>query len=185
MGPGMSTSKVEICLPECSKGLGEIITRPDSPQLIEGVRIQPLQLWPDDRGYFLELYRLGQALTAGFPAESIQISAAVNFPGAIKAFHYHLRQTDCFTPVRGLYQIALVDLRKGSPTFGRRNTIYAGELRPWQILIPRGVGHGYKVLGTELGVLVYATDRFYNPEDEGRIPYDHPGINYDWTTQHK
>lgn len=67
---------------------------------------------------------------------------------------------------------------------GRRNTIYAGELRPWQVLIPRGVGHGYKVLGTELGVLVYATDRSCNPEDGG-IPYDHPGINYDWSTQHK
>jgi dTDP-4-dehydrorhamnose 3,5-epimerase len=181
----MPSGKIEIALPECPKGLGHIISHPGSPDLIEGVRIQPLQLWPDDRGYFLELYRLGQALTAEFPAGSIQISAAVNFPGTIKAFHYHREQTDCFTPVRGLYQIALVDLRKDSPTFGRRNTIYAGELRPWQVLIPRGVGHGYKVLGTETGVLVYATDRFYNPEDEGRIPYDHPGINYDWSTQHK
>ncbi|MCL6544154.1 MAG: dTDP-4-dehydrorhamnose 3,5-epimerase family protein [Bryobacteraceae bacterium] len=181
----MPSGRIEIALPECPKGLGHIISRPGSPDLIEGVRIQPLQLWPDDRGCFFELYRLGQALTAEFPAGSIQISAAVNFPGTIKAFHYHREQTDCFTPVRGLYQIALVDLRKDSPTFGRRNTIYAGELRPWQVLIPRGVGHGYKVLGTETGVLVYATDRFYNPEDEGRIPYDHPGINYDWATQHK
>jgi dTDP-4-dehydrorhamnose 3,5-epimerase len=85
----------------------------------------------------------------------------------------------------GSYQIALVDLRKGSRTFGLRNTIYAGVLRPWQILIPRGIGHGYKILGVEPGLLVYATDRFYDPSDEGRIPYDDPGINYDWSTQCK
>ena len=67
----------------------------------------------------------------------------------------------------------------------RYAAIYAGVLRPWQILIPRGVGHGYKILATEPGLLVYATDRFYDPSDEGRIAYDHPGINYDWSTQHK
>jgi dTDP-4-dehydrorhamnose 3,5-epimerase len=85
----------------------------------------------------------------------------------------------------GLFQIALVDLRPGSRTFGLKNTIYAGALRPWQILIPCGVGHGYKILGVEPGLLVYATDRFYDPQDEGRIPYDDPSINYDWETQHK
>ena len=46
-----------------------------------------------------------------------------------------------------MLQIALVDLRPDSPTYGRRNTIYAGNLRPWQMLIPPGVAHGYKVLG--------------------------------------
>ncbi|MBS1859995.1 MAG: dTDP-4-dehydrorhamnose 3,5-epimerase family protein, partial [Acidobacteria bacterium] len=57
--------------------------------------------------------------------------------------------------------------------------------RPWQLLIPPGVAHGYKVIGGEDAMLVYLTDRFYNPDDEGRIPYDDPGINYDWETQRK
>jgi dTDP-4-dehydrorhamnose 3,5-epimerase len=52
-------------------------------------------------------------------------------------------------------------------------------------LIPPGVAHGYKVVGTEAGMLVYVTDRFYNPKDEGRIPYNDPQIRYDWETQHK
>ena len=60
----------------------------------------------------------------------------------------------------------------GSPTFGKRNTLYVGALRPWQLLIPPGVGHGYKVIGKEDSLLVYMTDRFYNPKDEGRIPYN-------------
>jgi dTDP-4-dehydrorhamnose 3,5-epimerase len=84
-----------------------------------------------------------------------------------------------------MFQVVLVDFRQGSPTFGRRNTMYCGTLRPWQILIPPGVGHGYKVIGTEPALLVYATDRFYNPKDEGRIPYDDSRISYDWETQHK
>ena len=58
-------------------------------------------------------------------------------------------------------------------------------MRAWQIAIPPGVAHGYKVVGTEPGMLVYVTDRTYNPDDEGRIAYDHPGIHYDWELQHK
>jgi dTDP-4-dehydrorhamnose 3,5-epimerase len=81
--------------------------------------------------------------------------------------------------------VALVDLRQGSDTFGARNTIYVGGLRPWQILIPPGVGHGYKVIGKDPAILIYMTDRFYNPQDEGRIPYSHAGIHYDWELQYK
>jgi dTDP-4-dehydrorhamnose 3,5-epimerase len=181
----MNKTTTKILLPKCEKGLGDIINSPEAPGLIEGVRIEPLSLYPDDRGYFLEILRAGQGLVAGFGARTMQVSAAYNYPGAIKAFHYHLSQTDVFTPVLGLLQVALVDLRQGSPTFGRRNTIYSGPLRLWQILIPPGVGHGYKVAGVEPALLVYATDRFYNPRDEGRIAYNHPDINYDWEIQHK
>lgn len=176
---------LELALPECEKGLGKLIARPDSVDLIDGVRIAPLSLFPDDRGYFMEVQRFGEGLAAHFPAASSQVSAASNYPGTIKAFHYHLHQTDCWTPVKGLFQVVLVDLRLGSPTFGLRNTVYVGQLRPWQILIPPGVGHGYKVIGRDEALLVYMTDRFYNPKDEGRIPYNDASINYDWETQHK
>ena len=180
-----SSGALELVLPECAKGIGAVIASPASADLIEGVRVEPLTLYPDDRGYFLEVQRIGRGLAAGFPPETTQTSTAFNYPGAIKAFHYHLHQTDCWTPAMGMLQVALVDLRVGSPTFGARNTIYAGALRPWQILIPPGVAHGYKVVGPDEAVLVYMTDRFYNPQDEGRIPYNDAGINYDWETQRK
>ena len=176
---------LDLALPLCEKGLGKLIGAPDSPHLIAGVCMAPLAVYPDDRGYFLELQRFGRGLAAQFPAASTQVSAAMNYAGAIKAFHYHLHQTDCWNPVKGLLQVALVDLRVGSPTFGARNTIYSGPLKPWQILIPPGVAHGYKVIGRDDSMLVYLTDRFYNPEDEGRIPYDDASINYDWETQRK
>jgi dTDP-4-dehydrorhamnose 3,5-epimerase len=84
-----------------------------------------------------------------------------------------------------MFQVALVDLRPDSETFGVKNTMYVGALKPWQVLIPPGVGHGYKVIGDQPGMLVYLTDRLYNPQDEGRIPYNDSRIAYDWETQHK
>ena len=176
---------LELVLPECERGLGQVIRTPNSPGLIDGVTIRPLDLHPDDRGYFLEILRMGRGLPAEFPPPSTQVSCALSYPGAIKAFHFHRHQTDLWAPVMGMLQVALVDFRKGSPTFGMRNTLYIGSLRPWQLLIPAGGGHGYKVLGSGEAVLVYVTDRFYDPEDEGRVPYDDPRIQYDWETQHK
>ena len=180
-----STDQLALAVPVCPKGIGSVILKPDSADLIDGVRIQLLAIYADDRGYFLEVQRLGIGLAAAFPPASTQISAAANYPGSIKAFHFHLHQTDCWTPVKGLLQVVLVDLRRLSRTFGARNTLYVGTLRPWQILIPPGVGHGYKVIGKEDSLLVYSTDRFYNPQDEGRIPYNDEAIQYDWETQWK
>ncbi len=167
------------------KGIGRVIMKPDAADLIEGVRIQSLTLFPDDRGYFLEVFRLGEGLPGGFPAASTQVSAALSYPGTIKAFHYHRHQTDLWCPAQGMFQVGLCDLRSGSPTYGLRNTLYVGQLRPWQILIPPGVAHGYKVIGEQAAMLVYVTDRHYNPADEGRIAHDHAGIHYDWELQHK
>ena len=179
------TSPVEIQIPACNPGIGYVILSPDSRNLIEGVKIQPFALWPDDRGYFLEVARLGQGLVQDYPFETTQVSAALTYPGAIKAFHHHRYQTDVWAVVQGLFQVALVDLRAESRTFGVKNTLYVGQMRPWQILIPPGVGHGYKVVGTTPAMLVYLTDRLYDPADEGRTAHNEPGINYDWELQHK
>lgn len=176
---------IQISTPSCEKGIGAIIRHADSADLIHGVRVHPFDLWPDDRGYFLEVVRMAQGLAADFPRETTQVSAALSYPGTIKAFHFHRHQTDLWVPSAGMFQVALVDLRPGSDTFGRKNTFYAGVLRPWQILIPPGVGHGYKVIGEIPGMLVYVTNQLYNPRDEGRIPYNDPAIQYDWELQHK
>jgi dTDP-4-dehydrorhamnose 3,5-epimerase len=175
----------EISIPQCEAGIGRLIRTPSAEGLIAGVQIQAFDLWPDDRGYFLEIARLGQGLPGGFPHATTQVSAALSYPGTKKAFHFHLHQTDLWVPVSGMFQVALVDLRPDSETFGVKNTMYVGALKPWQVLIPPGVGHGYKVIGDQPGMLVYLTDRLYNPQDEGRIPYNDSRIAYDWETQHK
>ncbi len=176
---------IRASLPQCEKGIGEVILQPDSARLIAGVRVEEFSLWPDDRGYFFEVARLGQGLSKAFPPETTQVSAAQNYPATIKAFHYHMFQTDLWVPGNGMLQVVFADLREGSPTFGVRNTFYVGELRPWQLLVPPGVAHGYKVIGDSPAMLVYVTDRHYDPSDEGRIPYDSPHLAYDWEFQHK
>ena len=171
--------------PECTPGIGTIIRGPGDPGLIDGVVVEAAKLHPDDRGFFMEIIRIGQGPGKSFDPATSQVSCALSYAGTIKAFHFHLHQTDLWAPSLGMFQVALVDLRKDSPTFGLKNTLYVGQLRPWQILIPPGVGHGYKIIGTDPAMLVYATDKFYNPEDEGRIAYNHKDIAYDWETQHK
>lgn len=182
---GRLGSGSELSVPVCEPGIGKIILSPTSDDLVADVQVRPFALWPDDRGYFLEVARLQQGLIGAFPSASTQVSAAVNYPGIIKAFHFHKFQTDYWVPVAGLLQVALVDLRHGSRTFALKNTLYIGALRPWQLLIPPGVAHGYKVIGEHPSVLVYVTDRIYDPSDEGRIPYNDTGIAYDWELQHK
>lgn len=175
----------DIAVPECDPGIGSIILAPDSPKLIDGVLVKPLSLWPDDRGWFLEVARIGQGAVSAFDPATTQVSSALSYPGTIKAFHFHRHQTDYWVPVAGMLQVVLVDLRRGSKTWGVKNTLYVGSLRSWSIIIPPGVGHGYKVVGGDPAVLVYVTNRVYNPEDEGRIPYNDPSIRYDWELQHK
>jgi dTDP-4-dehydrorhamnose 3,5-epimerase len=170
------------------KSLGNIISKPISPDLIDGVQIEPLQIYPDDRGFFTELARLGKGLAANMVPDNlqkIQVSLTLTYPGTIKAIHYHSEQTDLWAPISGMVQVFLYDLRVHAKTFGAINTIFAGRLQPWEILIPPGVAHGYKALGIEPIQLVYFTNRHYNPADELRLPYNHPDIAYDWETQHK
>jgi len=170
------------------KTLGKVISKPESPDLIEGVKIEPLQVYPDDRGFFTELARLGKGLAAKMVPDAvckIQVSLTLTYPGTIKAIHYHSEQTDLWAPISGMVQVFLYDLRRNSSTFGAINTIFSGRLQPWEILIPPGVAHGYKALGVEPIQLVYFPDRHYNPADELRLPHDHPDIGYDWEIQHK
>jgi dTDP-4-dehydrorhamnose 3,5-epimerase len=176
---------LDLVYPRCEPGIGHVITSPASAQLIEGVQAEPFAIWPDDRGYFLEIARMGEGIASTMPLADTQISSALSYPGTIKAFHYHQQQTDYWVAASGMFQVALADLRADSATFGVRNTLYVGSLRPWRLVIPPGVAHGYKVLGNEPGVLVYLTSRKYDGSDEGRIAYNDPDLAYDWELQHK
>ncbi len=183
--PLTHSDSMRLAVPTCEPGIGTLIATPTAAGLIEDVAIEAQAVWPDDRGYLLEVARSGQGLISQFPLETLQVSATFTYPGAIKAFHYHERQSDCWVPSAGMLQIALIDLREDSATFGAKNTLYVGHLRPWKLLIPPGVAHGYKVIGPQPVGLIYVTSRWYDPSDEGRIAHDDPRLNYDWNLQHK
>ena len=178
-----------VILPHSQPGCGDLISNPQSPQLIKGVEIEPIMQHPDERGLFAELFRFGHpGLARDFdPANGthIQVSFTTSYSGVIKAIHYHFEQTDIWAPLTGMFQVFLYDLRENSKTCGKLNTVFVGSQRPWKLRIPPGVGHGYRIVGPDSGMLVYATNRTYNPKDEGRIAFDDPGINYDWVTRPK
>ncbi|MFA5134045.1 MAG: dTDP-4-dehydrorhamnose 3,5-epimerase family protein [Patescibacteria group bacterium] len=111
-----------------------------------------------------------------------QTTFTVAYPGTIKAFHWHKKQDDLWFIAEGQAKIVLHDLRNGSLTCGETQVIITEEANPQLILIPKGVAHGYKVLGEKPAMLFYHTTEPYNAlePDEERIPFDDKKINFNW-----
>lgn len=145
--------------------------------MIHGVQITPLKTFPDDRGYFREIARFNDSPLKDFQ----QISATMSYPGVIKAFHYHNNQDDLWYCASGMIQAVLYDRREDSPTYKETQVVPMGDLAPQTLFIPRGVTHGYKVLGQNPAMVIYATNQVYDPKDELRIPHDDAEIGFDWT----
>jgi dTDP-4-dehydrorhamnose 3,5-epimerase len=149
--------------------------------MIDGVFQKPLTLRADDRGYLAETVREDDP----YFTRVAQSNVTLSYPGVIKAFHWHRNQDDYWVVVKGMAQVVLHDLREGSPTRGETDVYYLGEQNMQLLAIPRGVAHGYRVLGTEPVILVYYVTQLYDPKDpdEHRIPYDDPSIGFDWSTR--
>ncbi len=146
--------------------------------IIEGVVIHPLVRHADDRGYFQEIIRV----TDHFFGEGFgQLSHSKMYPGVVKAWHIHKTQVDWWYVPFGRLRVALHDLRPDSSTLGTTQELYLGDdLTPTVLRIPPGVAHGCRVIGETPAHLFYVTSCTYNPEEEGRIPYNDPKIGYDW-----
>ncbi|MBA4533525.1 dTDP-4-dehydrorhamnose 3,5-epimerase family protein [Brevibacillus halotolerans] len=151
--------------------------------MIEGVKVKKLIKFADDRGYFMEVWRDDDLLLEKFG----QLSASLTYPGVIKAFHYHKKQDDIWFFPAGNAQVVLHDLRDESPTKGKTDVYYMGENHLISLFIPRGVAHGYRVLGQQPAVITYLTNNSYDPKDpdEYRISYDDKTINFNWDTVFK
>jgi dTDP-4-dehydrorhamnose 3,5-epimerase len=151
--------------------------------MIHGVIITPLTTHADDRGFFREILRTD----AGVMKTIKQTSVTMTYPGVIKAFHFHKKQDDVWCVVAGMIRAVLFDRRPDSPTKGTTQEVVMGEHRPVALFIPRGVAHGYQVLGNAPITLVYQTSECYNPKnpDEGRIAWDDPTINFDWSVKNR
>lgn len=151
--------------------------------MIEGTAFKQLRKHCDDRGTFMEVLRDDEGLLERFG----QLSASMSYPGVIKAFHYHEHQDDLWYFPVGNAQVVLYDLRISSPTHQQREVYYMGEENPSLLLIPKGVAHGYRVLGNRPAIIVYVTTQSYCAEnpDEHRLPFDDPQIGFDWHTRHR
>lgn len=151
--------------------------------MINGVKIKKLNIFPDDRGFIAEVIKDGEETFI----EVKQTTYTETYPGVIKAFHWHKKQTDAWFVASGMTQVVLYDLRDDSSTFKETSVFYLGEQNRSMLLIPPGVAHGYRVLGNKPVKLFYHTDKIYDPQDpdEERIAFDDPSIGFDWRTKNK
>ncbi|WHH58254.1 dTDP-4-dehydrorhamnose 3,5-epimerase family protein [Petroclostridium sp. X23] len=147
-------------------------------ELIEGVKIKKLKCIPDERGRLMEILRNDDELFIKFG--QVYITAA--YPGVVKAWHYHKKQTDHFVVLKGMMKVVLYDAREGSSTFGKINEFFMGESNHILLQIPNGVFHGFKCISEqEAMVLNIPTELYdYSQPDEYRIPPHGDDIPYSW-----
>ncbi|MFC0561980.1 dTDP-4-dehydrorhamnose 3,5-epimerase family protein [Halalkalibacter alkalisediminis] len=149
--------------------------------MIEGVKVKQITKHCDDRGFFAELVREDENILERFG----QASMSMSYPGVIKAFHYHEKQDDLWFFPSGNAQVVLYDLREDSKTKGETDVYYMGEENQILLLIPKGVAHGYRVLGEQPATIIYFTTQSYKAADpdEKRLAWDDPVIGFDWKTK--
>lgn len=151
--------------------------------MIDGVEIKQLTVNADDRGYLMEMLRCDDEIFEGFG----QAYVSLNYPGVVRAWHWHEKQADLFIVVKGMIKVGLYDARDGSPTKGQAQEVIMGEHNPIALKIPIGVVHGYKTIGVEPSLLVNFPSQPYDRDnpDERRLPWNTPDIPFDWVTRNR
>ncbi|MFH0891920.1 MAG: dTDP-4-dehydrorhamnose 3,5-epimerase family protein [Candidatus Falkowbacteria bacterium] len=146
--------------------------------MINGLKIKKLKVIPDERGRLMEILRNDDECFEKFG----QVYMTTNYPGVVKAWHYHKIQTDNVTCVRGMLKVVCYDAREDSSTKGEINEFFIGEHNPSLVTIPSGVYHGWKNIGENEAIAVSAPTEAYDYDhpDEYRLPFDDKSIPYDW-----
>ena len=146
--------------------------------MIQGVETKQLKRHADERGFLMELLRSDDPIFSKFG----QCYVSMNYPGVVRAWHYHKKQDDFFVVVKGMIKVGLYDMREGSPTRGEVAEVYLGDDNNIILKIPVGVVHGYKTVGVEPSLLVNFPSELYNPQepDEYRLPWNTEEIPFSW-----
>lgn len=137
----------------------------------------------DDRGYFVETYNKDEFDKAGLKYNFVQDNQSRSKKGVLRGLHFQVNhpQSKLVRVLEGEVFDVVVDLRKGSDTYGKwEAAILSGENKR-QLMIPRGFAHGFLVL-SEYATFCYKCDDFYHPEDEGGIIWNDGDINIKWPT---
>jgi dTDP-4-dehydrorhamnose 3,5-epimerase len=146
--------------------------------MIDGVSVKKLKVIPDERGFVMEMLRCDDDIFQKFG----QVYVSVAYPGVVKGWHYHKKQTDYFTVVKGMLKVVLYDQREDSKTHGEVNEFFMGEKNPMLLVVPPMVVHGVKAVGPEPGYLVNCPTEPYDHSgpDEYRIAPHGGEVPYDW-----
>ncbi len=146
--------------------------------MIDGVKLKRLRVIPDERGRLMEILRKDDDLFEAFG----QVYMTTTYPGVVKAWHLHRKQTDNVACVQGMIKLALYDSREESPTFRKVDQFYLGVHNPLLVQIPKGVYHGWMCVSEEEAVIVNIPTEPYDYEspDEHRLDPHENDIPYDW-----
>jgi len=148
------------------------------------VVIEP-RVFNDDRGYFFESFQEERYREAGISQKFIQDNESKSVKNVVRGLHYQLgefAQAKLVRVVQGCVLDVVVDLRAGSPTFGKWFSVELSEDNKKQLFVPRGFAHGFSVL-SETAVFAYKCDNGYNQAAERSIhPFD-PQLNIDWRVE--
>lgn len=149
---------------------------------IEGVVVIEPRVFDDARGYFFESYSKRRFDEAVRPIEFVQDNESMSTRGVIRGLHFQrppFSQSKLVRCVRGAVLDVVVDIRRGSPTYGRHVAIELTGANRRQLFVPRGFAHGFAVLSDE-AVFQYKCDNYYHPESEGGISIADNSLGIDW-----
>jgi len=136
----------------------------------------------DSRGYFFESFNLQTFRAEGIDINFVQDNQSSSKYGVIRGLHYQLNpsaQVKLIRVLSGRILDVVVDIRKGSQTFGKNFSVELTAENKKQLFVPAGLAHGFSVLSEEAEVL-YKCDSFYNKDSEAGILYNDPSLNIDW-----
>ena len=154
---------------------------------IEDVIIIDPKVHGDDRGYFVETFRLDKlAEFLGYKINFCQDNESKSSKGVLRGLHYQLApsaQTKLVRVISGRVLDVAVDIRKGSPTFGEHVAVELTSENKRQLLVPRGFAHGFIVLEDNT-TFAYKVDNYYSPENDRGIAFDDVALNIDWFLEH-
>ena len=154
---------------------------------IAGLTIFEPKLWEDDRGYFYESFNAKSFKEAGLDYNFVQDNQARSTFGVLRGLHYQVEpfaQAKLVRVLEGQVLDVVVDIREGSPTYGKSFSIVLSFENKRQLMIPRGFAHGYVVL-SETAEFFYKCDNFYSKEHEGGLLFNDPSLNIDWNIELK
>lgn len=149
---------------------------------IEGVVILEPKVFGDERGYFFESFSQREFEEKVGPVHFVQDNESKSRYGVVRGLHFQKpphTQSKLVRVVKGCVLDIAVDLRKGSPTYGKWTSAVLSEENKRQLFLPKGMAHGFAVLSEE-AVFQYKCDDFYAPETEGAIAWDDPDLAIDW-----
>ena len=149
---------------------------------IEGVVIIEPRIFKDDRGYFYESFSQREFEEKVCRTIFVQDNQSKSSYGVLRGLHFQkppYSQSKLVRCIKGKVLDVAVDIRKGSPTFGKHVAVELSEENHRQLFIPRGFAHGFAVLSDE-AVFQYKCDNFYNKESEGAIAWNDPELAIDW-----